>query len=935
MAKTLRVHTLAKELGVASKDVIAKCRAEGVDVKNHMTAISLGLAESIREWFSAGDDVTTIEVAERVDLQKVVRKPAEEPSDISSESLQQPEAAVSVAEPEPASLEPPIEAVPELPEVEEPAPVVAALPEVVSEPEATPELEPVAEAPEAPPVAEPEPVPVVADDAVDDEEQLPPEVSEEPPTETAQPESPEEKRVVPVGMPNVPPTPTKPVTPVGPQLVPKPAELSGPRVVRIEAPDPVAPPRPRARPAAASRDAAQVEMPSPLSRGPRKRVKGKDEEREEQRNARQRRQQGTIADVDSREREWRDQDLLERKERLASATGQGLRERRAAERRRRAVTSTVSAPRKSDIELEAPFSVKSYCAAVGVPFNQVFKRLMEQTGRAWTITESMDAETAGLVSMELGVQIKIRQAKTELEKLAGDFEERDRTGLELRPPIVAMLGHVDHGKTSLLDAIRKADVAAGEAGGITQHIGAYRIDRGDWHVTFLDTPGHEAFTAMRARGANMTDVVVLVVAADDGVMPQTVEAMNHAKAAGVEIVVALNKIDLPGVDINKVYGQLAEHELTPSEWGGKTDVIKTSATSGEGIQELIAHLSDLSELMELRADPTVPAHGTVIESQMREGQGVVAQVLVREGTLKVGQTVVCGPGAGRVRLMRDDKGRRVDSAGPGTPVAVSGLDGLPSAGDALYAGIPLARAKEVAAETKLARRQEEMQAVQSPKATLEDLLRGAAERGEVPTLNVIVRGDVQGSVDALKQELGKFPTDKAKLVIKLSGVGAITEADIDLAQVSSAIVIGFHVVPDDRARRHAERLGVEIRTYRVIYEIIEDMYKALAGLLAPMEQIEVRGSAEVRQVFNVSRIGTIAGCYVTNGVVGRNHRGRLVRDGRLIVERAELDSLKRFKDDAREVRAGLECGIKLKGYDDIKPGDVIETFEVVEVAQEL
>jgi translation initiation factor IF-2 len=476
-------------------------------------------------------------------------------------------------------------------------------------------------------------------------------------------------------------------------------------------------------------------------------------------------------------------------------------------------------------------------------------------------------------------------------------------------------------------------VVEGEAGGITQHIGAYQVRHGAWNVTFLDTPGHEAFTAMRARGAHLTDVVVLVVAADDGVMPQTIEAINHAKAAGVQIVVALNKIDLPGVDVNRIYAQLAEQELVPAEWGGETDVVKTSATTGEGIEELLSHLSTLSELMDLKADPDVPAQGAVIEAQLREGRGVVAQVLVREGTLKVGQVVVCGPGAGRVRTLMDYRGKRIKEADPGTPVEVVGLDRLPNAGERLYVMDGLSEAKRIAEEINMQRREDALSDVRKPR-TLEELLKGS-EEGEVPELNVIVKADVQGSVDVLKRSLGEFPTEKARLRILHAAVGAISEADVELARASGAVLIGFHVVADDRARQLVEQCGVELRLYRVIYDLHDDLHKALEGLLEPEEKEESRGKVEVRQVFNITRVGRIAGCFVTEGVVARNHKTRLVRDGRVVAEGHGIGSLRRFKDDAREVRAGFECGIKIDGYDDLKPGDVIEAYEIIEVAQSL
>ena len=911
---TLRVHKIAKELGVPSKMIIAKCAAEGIELKNHMAAISVGLAESIREWFSVGADVTSVEVAQKVDVEQIRRtdkKKKKTVTDIASPSptvTEEPttpastETAVAVIESPPA---PPAE-------VETPTPVAEPEPEV-------PAVEKkVAAAPtEAPPAP-----------AEDDVEEPPAPESAAP--DTAQPAEPEE--------------PSEPIVPAGPQVVPKPAELQGPRVVRVEAPETPRYNRPRPAPAARARPGADSgpAMPEPGAPTAPRRGRGKGRRAEEESAARARakspRRHGTSpSEVDARVREWRDQDLLERKERLASVTGHGLRDRRAAERRRQATTQTPggASARKDTVSITTPIMLKEFCSAVGTPFMVVSKRLIEHTGQLWSINQSIDSEQAELLAMDLGITLKIEQAKTAYERLQDEFAGRERKNLKPRPPVVAMLGHVDHGKTSLLDAIRKANVAAGEAGGITQHIGAYRITRGDWDVTFVDTPGHEAFTAMRARGANMTDVVVLVVAADDGVMPQTAEAINHAKAAGVAIVVALNKIDLAGVDLNRVYADLATHELAPADWGGTTDLIKTSATTGQGVDELIAHLSTLSELMELKADPTVPAEGVVIESQMSEGHGVVAQVLVREGTLRTGRTIVCGPGCGRIRALRDDHGKSIREAGPGTPVEVSGLDALPESGDRLYEVSNLAVAKQIAEEVRNVRRSAELASAAAPKPrTLEALMQSGVD-AEVPELNVILRADVQGSVEVLKKSLEQFPADKAKLTILQSAVGAVSEADVHLAKASGALIIGFHVVAEDRARQLADQLGVEIRQYRVIYEILDDLQKALAGLLAPEEKEESRGVAEVRQVFSVSRVGKIAGCYVTDGVINRNCQVRVVRDGRIVLEKGQMGSLRRFKDDAKEVRAGFECGIKIEGFDDLKPGDLLHAYEIVEVAQVL
>lgn len=919
MAKTkvLRVHNLASELGVQSKAILEKCRAEGIELKNHMATISAGLAESIREWFQPGADVTTVEVAAPVDLDKVQRPRRAKAAGESDESAEEG-SGVAVAEQEAGPAEAAEQAVEEPPAEE--APAIAASSE-------SNKTEPVA----AEPVAAEEAAPTAAPAADEDDDQQA--QADEPPAPTP---------AAPSRAPQIPPVkPVKPVRPAGPQIVPKPAALKGPQVVRIEKPE--SDPRPRTR---VSRPAAQAGGPWPPTDSPRgpggppRRAGGTAAnaaaEAEKAKRAGREKRRGNLSDINERLREWRDQDVIDRRERLASATGTGLRDRRAKERRRQQSSSSgpSTIARKNEVEVEAPISLRDFCAAVGVPFGQVNAKLMAHSGKLHTINEIIDSDQVEMLVIDLGLPIKVRAARTALEKVKDEHAARERSHLKPRPPVVAMLGHVDHGKTSLLDAIRATSVAAGEAGGITQHIGAYRIDKGDWHVTFLDTPGHEAFTAMRARGANLTDVVVLVVAADDGVMPQTIEAINHAKAAGVQIVVALNKIDLPSANIDKIYGELSAQELVPTEWGGSIDVVKTSATKGIGIDDLIEHLSTLSELLDLKADATVPAHGTVIEAQMREGRGVGAQVLVREGKLKVGQVVVCGPAFGKVRSLIDDKGKRLKEAGPATPVEIVGLDALPEAGDDLFVLKDLSVAKEIASDVKQKRRESQLQSQRGKPTSLEDFLASAGAE-ETPELSVIIKADTQGSVETLKAELDKVPRTKARLRVLHAAVGAVSEADVTLAQASSAVIFGFHVACDDRARQAADNAGVQVRLYRVIYEILGDVHKALEGLLTPEQKEEYRGRAEIRQIFNITRVGTIAGCYVTDGKIERSNKARLIRNGIVVTEGRGLASLKRFKDDAREVRSGFECGIRLEGFDDVKPGDIIESYQIVEVAQKL
>ena len=487
-------------------------------------------------------------------------------------------------------------------------------------------------------------------------------------------------------------------------------------------------------------------------------------------------------------------------------------------------------------------------------------------------------------------------------------------------------------KTSLLDRIRSSQVASGEAGGITQHIGASQVTLGEKIVTFIDTPGHEAFTTMRARGANMTDVVVLVVAADDGVMPQTAEAIAHSKAAEVPIIVALNKIDLPGVDLNRIYAQLSEHELTPTEWGGQTEVVKTSAITGEGIEDLLEHIDFIAELRGLEADDTIPATGWVIEGRMSTKRGPVATMLIKEGCLSKGDVVLAGSTYGRVKMLRNSFGRTIKKATSSTPVEIIGLNDVPAAGDEFFCLGDVNRAKDAAEELRM-RSREETLATRS-QVTMDNLFSEIAA-GHVKELKIILKADVKGSVDVLKKYLSELNTDEVKVNILHSAVGGVTEGDVVLAEASNAIIIGFNVVSDERAGKLAESKGVDIHLYNIIYRITEDLKKAMAGLLDPEEKENVLGRATIRQVFKVTGVGTVAGCYVTSGVVTRSAKARLARNNIVIRDHIPLDSLKHFKDDVKEVKSGFECGIKLTGFDDVKVDDMFEFYEIIKIARTL
>jgi translation initiation factor IF-2 len=884
-----RVHLLATELNVKSKAIIDKCKAEGLEnITNHMSTISAGLAATIREWFSEGEHSTTVESAEKVDLEKVRVKRKRKAKEAAPEEGVGLEVADKAATEE--IVQPPVE-----------LPIV--------------ELPPTEEVVEAVPVEEAVPEPII----------------EPPPIE--------------------PPKPPEPIMPAGPMLgKPTPAQLSGPRIVRVEAPEPERerPPRGKPRPpfsrppvgrpavggTPVSRPPARPRFDQPATeplmpeskegakgkKGSKERTHGRRHETEEE-----------IAAKKSKLLKWRERDMEERRLRLEAAGGETLRMRpvRKIESKHHAEAAHLK-PEK--VMIYEPITVKDLAAAMGVKIAEVMSRLMQQ-GVMATANQVINTETAELLAIEFGRELEITKRQTLEEQIASQFKDRPRTQLVKRPPVVTVLGHVDHGKTSLLDRIRNASVAKGEAGGITQHIGAYQIiAAGDKRVTFLDTPGHEAFTAMRARGANMTDVVVLVVAADDGVMPQTIEAIHHAKAAGVPIIVALNKIDLPGVDTNRIYGQLAEHELAPTEWGGKTEVVKTSAVTGQGVNELLEYLDYTSELLELKANNEIPATGWVVEAKMNPSQGPVATVLIKEGKLSKGDIVLAGAGYGRIRSIKDSYGKSIKSASSSMPVEISGLSDVPQAGDKFYCLDDINKAKNAAEESKFLSREEAL--VRRSQVTLDNLFTQIAA-GNVKELNLILRADVQGSVDVLIKYLGELSTAEVKIKILHAAVGGVTEGDVVLAEASNAIIIGFNVIADTKVAQIAESKGVDIRFYNIIYRITEDLKKAMVGLLEPEKQEKVLGRVQVRNTFKITGVGTVAGCYVTNGSVTKNAKIRLTRSNIVVKDDMKIESLKHFKDDVREVKTGFECGIRLASYDDIKVDDVFEVYEVIEVARTL
>jgi translation initiation factor IF-2 len=613
-----------------------------------------------------------------------------------------------------------------------------------------------------------------------------------------------------------------------------------------------------------------------------------------------------------------------------------LRESREAERqakklKRRKRTGHVDL--KTTAEISFPITVRALSEAIGRPAKSIIGILFK-AGRMVTINDELGEEESIEVAMELGVDLSFKRGRDiEAELLASLDHEDPPEMMQQRPPIITILGHVDHGKTTMVDKIRHANVAAGEAGGITQHIAAYQVNYEGHLLTFVDTPGHAAFGEMRSRGANVTDIVVLVVAADDGVMPQTVECISHAKNAGVPIVVALNKIDLPGVDEQRILQQLAQHELLPAEWGGEVEVVRTSGATGKGIDKLLETLLLTAELHELKTNPKREALGVCLEAFRDEGRGAIAWMIVQKGTLRVGDIVLCGPTYGRIRAIYNDRDEPLEEAGPSMPVKVAGLNDIPGAGDHFFVMKDLDEARETASAREAEGRRESLAQRVTPR-TLEDILTAPRDGEGVQDLPLILKADTPGSIEALRSEIGKFEHPEVRVQIIHYGVGGVNESDVSLASAAGAIIIAFHVIAEDRAQSLAEREGVEIRRYNIIYEVTEQIRMALQGLLRP-EKVEVStGRAIVLRTFNISRFGTIAGCRVLNGTISRDSRVHLIRDQKVLND-YRIGSLKREKDDAKEVREGMECGIRLEGFNDVKEGDLLEAFRIDEIQRTL
>jgi len=958
---TKRIHNLAKELGIESKAIVAKCQAEGIPattIKDHMSTVSAGLEATIREWFSSGSPSTAVETTEHVDAAAVkTKKSAPKKKSAKGEGESDADSGgIATAIEAPAPVAPP--------PAPKPAPVKAPPPTLVS-PVApagtTLTATKIAPSPVAPP---PPPAPArVAAAPVEPRESTG--VAASAPGSTGSPAAPPSHSSTPATPPRPPaPTriapmnvPTRPtmVGPAGPKLeVRAPVKLAGPKVVRIEAAEQVEAPRPRrvgppsgtggARPGGAPRAGDDDDR----GRSPRRKTgpggggpsggAGAGAKRSTGTGVPQRRRASSGEEwVGAGPGVFSEQDLAEREARLLRSSGLLKKRRQDLNKKQGPGGMMQDGPAEGKVRIAAPFTIKDLSAATGVKAADIVKKLFLE-GVMATINSGIDPNKAAEIMIDFDVELEVTEAKTAEEAIHDDAETRDTVDQRPRGPVVTILGHVDHGKTSLLDKIRNANVAAGEAGGITQRTSAFRVSvkvaGEDKEIVFLDTPGHEAFTSMRARGANMTDVVVLVVSAPEGVMPQTIESINHAKAAKVPIVVALNKIDRPDAteaQIQRALGVLAEHGLNPVEWGGDTEVVKTSATTGLGIPQLLETLDYQAQLKELKADFGGAARGTVVEARTEEGRGAVANILVQQGRLKVGDFIVAGRGFGRIRDITDDRGNKLREALPPMPVQISGIDMVPDAGDKFYIVDSLRKAEEAAEQR---RHREREQQLAQPKLTLDNMFAQMGD-SEVKEINVVLRVAEQGTADVLKQQIEKITTPEVKLRVLQAAIGGITESDIVLAEASRATVIGFNVIASGKARTLAEQKGVEIRTYQVIYDITDDLKKAAEGMLAPELRQEVLGHAEVRKVFKVTKVGTIAGCYITDGTVQRDALIRVTRNGIVIENDRKLDQLKRFKDDAKDVRAGMECGMKIDGYDDIKEGDILECYKQVEVKRSL
>jgi len=860
----LRVYELAKDLNVQPKDLVAKVRAMGIEVANHMSHLESVDVDRVRR----AVDRERLENLEEVRLNDTVIRRRSKSAVAASAGA----AAGAAARPAAPAAAPPLVAPPPAPRAPEPAAPVATAPEVSTqrharEPEVVERPAPRPSAPPAPPAAAAPP-------------------------------------------------------PAAPAMAAKPAA----------APEPEAPPRPQIKTipqpvvTGSAATGAFIQLPGTQARNEqpvqRFEIKDRDEElRRLGRGAPMMRQPAGGRPGFGRPGFG-----------PGGARPGGIPKKRvaAAGKKLKQTQITTPAEHKRVIRMADTIAVAELAKKMAVQGREIIKKLWALGMMEANINKDIDLDTATLIATEFGYQIE-STAFNEEEVLESAEIQENPEDLVARAPVVTIMGHVDHGKTSLLDSIRKANVAAGEAGGITQHIGAYKVagEKGD--VVFLDTPGHEAFTAMRARGAQMTDIVVLVVAADDGPMPQTIEAINHAKEAKVPIMVAVNKIDKPGANPDLIRNKLSEHDLVPEEWGGETIYVNVSAKTKEGIEKLLEMLALRAEMLELKANPNKAGKGHVVEARLDRARGAISTILVEEGTLKLGDLVVAGEYSGKIRAMLGDKGQSVTEAGPSTPVEVLGLDGVPDAGEVFNVVSDEKAAKALVEHRHETRRKKELAG--SGRVSLENIL-DKIKSGDVKEVKVVLKADVQGSIEAIANALTKLSTDSVGVNVISTGVGGITESDVSLAKASSAIVVGFNVRPAGKAQQMAEQEGVDIKLYQVIYDAIDDVKKAMVGMLAPITREKVMGKAEVRQVFNIPKAGTIAGSFITEGKITRKAQLRLVRDS-VVIYTGKVGSLRRFKDDASEVAKGYECGLSIEGYGDVRVGDVIEAFEIETLAATL
>ena len=887
---------------MTGQELAAKLRDIGfTQIKSHMTAL---------------DDVEVLEIQARLEAYGIVGESAAETENVGGVKIKRKRKATSEEAAEP---------------LEEPK-----APEPLAPPEPPPvaRVEPVAKPhplePPTPPVHEPEPEAPSTPAPL--EAELPPLVEVAPPTAPSEPEPeavvevPAAERVAPAPLAEAPRAPAPPGT--------VPAEAEGSNIVRPSAKrrggkvlgfiDPsqfkrAAPAKPESRRLRSSDDVVPDVMPT-MGRDRKPGVVRGDTTR------------GTMTAQELRDRE-QGRFLRRRGRQGPGAPGAPVMGGRREARRDLHNASPLSG---GAVAIEAPVTIKKLANTLAVKENQVLSEAMKQVGFGININSTIDNDTAVLLAQEFGVELEVvTEIAAETALLDELSESRRAVGedkLAKRAPCVAFLGHVDHGKTTLIDTIRKSRIADGEAGGITQHIGAYQVQTQHGHtLAIVDTPGHAAFTAMRARGANAVDLVVLVVAADDGVMPQTEEALNHAKAAGVPVVVALNKIDKPGANSERVKTQLSGLGLQPEEWGGSTAVLEVSGLKGTGIEELLERVFLESEVLELKCHHEGPASGIVLEAEIQQGKGKVAHLLIQDGSLKRGDVILAGEGYGRVRSIHDDRGNQLDEAGPSLPVEVTGLNELPTVGDHFYVVDELEKATDVATERARASRQ--LSQIERRAVSQENILQAVADAAK-PTINLIVKADKQGSVEVLKHQVGLFLHDEMQINLLHAGVGAVSESDVDLATTSGSRILAFHTSANTRVRQMAERGGVEIKIYDVLYDLLEDIKRLMEGELAPEVREEVTGHAEVRRVFKSSKFGNISGCFVLDGSLFRSSQARLLRDSSVVYTGA-IGSLRREKDDVREIREGFECGITLKDFDDVREGDVVEAFKVVEVKRSL